>query len=350
MAAYINAPLCSYPGTVLPIHEESYQSYKKHLSDTTIAEFPKAIAGPAPKPKTNTTINRFSKETATTRRSSQASSYSSPTKSQLMETNKRLIEMLQAMQTELASHKAMMLDLQSRISLLEHDAAGIEEEAPAHVSPVLLEQLQLDLPSPVIPAGRESMSWWEACRNFADNCDTPFSAQEFLKTPGDYDEFDFHFGGLVTNPSVVNIGMNPDVEPASPPAVADLPSLTPTSDRDEQSQSSSPILSPQEVVEDLTLISTSEDGFEYDDIVERIVEFSKPRTLRPLLLHPPPTGKSTSDLDMGITALPQFPAETEAAEPSKRHSKGIRGMFNYKKLSRTRSSEGKGKHYALLSC
>ena len=106
-----------------------------------------------------------------------------------------------------------------------------------------------------------------------------------------------------------------------------------------------------EAAEELTLISTSEDGYEYDDIVERIVEFSKPSTLRPLLLHPPPTGKSTTDLGLEtITALPQFPAETEAAEPSKRQSKGIRGLFNYKKLSKTRSTEEKSKlHTHILT-
>jgi hypothetical protein len=356
MASYINAPLCSYPGTVLPIHDESYESYKKHLSGATVAEFPKAIT---PAPKKNTTINRFSQNTtssATLR--SRRSSYASSTKSQRGMSNKVLLEMLYDMQTELASYKAMMLSMQSRIAQLENSAAVVEKDASVVEVPVeapadapvevpVAPKVEKPKPRPVssaIPAGREDFSWWEACQRFADNCGTPVSAQESLDTSDDVDEFEFHFGGLATNPSVTDLHLGP----ASPPAVADLPSLTPTSDPDEQSQDgqsthSMSLILTGEVAEELTLISTSEDGYEYDDIVERIVEFSKPRTLRPLLLHPPPTGKSNPDLDLeAITALPQFPAETEAAEPSKRQSKGIRGLFNYKKLSRTRSAEEKG--------
>jgi hypothetical protein len=355
MASYINAPLCSYPGTVLPIHDESYESYKKHLSGATIAEFPKPIAASAP--KKNTTINRFSQDTtssATLR--SRRSSYAVSTKSQNKLSNRKLLEMLHDVQTELASYKALMSSMQSRIAQLEKNAAMVEEEPSVVEVPVeapVAPKVAQPKPRPVsaVPAGREDFSWWEACQRFADSCETPFSAQEFLKVPGDGGDFEFHYG-LASSLPVTDLPL----ESASPPAVADLPSLTPTSDPDELSQDgqstcSMPIMLPGDVVEELTLVSTSEDGYEYDDIVESIVEFSKPRTLRPLLLHPPPTGKSHSDLDLeAITALPEFPAEVEAIEPSKRQSKGIRGLFSYKKLSRTKSADEKGEcHVRILT-
>ena len=221
MASYINAPLCSYPGTVLPIHDESYESYKKHLSGATIAEFPKAIT---PAPKRNTTINRFSQTTtssATLR--SRRSSYASSTKSQRGLSNKVLLEMLFDMQTELASYKELMLSMQTRIEQLENNAAVIKKdpsvveipvEAPvdapveatveATVEVAAAPKVEKPKPRPVsraIPAGREDFSWWEACQRFADSCDTPFSAKESLGTSGDADEFEFHFGGLASTPA-----------------------------------------------------------------------------------------------------------------------------------------------------
>jgi hypothetical protein len=182
-------------------------------------------------PKGNTTLNRFSDITMSTKRAS----YASTTKSELRNSNQQMFEMLQSVQTELATHRTILADIQSRLSFLEHDAPTMVEScAPEVLSPVVdeLKPPQRAPPPPppkraslVIPPGRESQSWWQMCQKFAENCDTPCDPQEFLgKTPSGFDDFDFHFGGLPTTESV---------RPATPVdlEIDNVPALSPTSER-----------------------------------------------------------------------------------------------------------------------
>lgn len=388
MASSKTAPLPSYPGTILPIH--GHPAWK-HLSGTTMdkANLKEPVIQPrepmttsketavmavknlttrtpvvkdiASKdviskdevvylPKGNTTLNRFSDITTSTKRAS----YASTTKSELRQSNQQMFEMLQNLQTELATHRAIMLDIQSRLSFLEQDAPTMVDSCgPEVLSPVVdeLKPPQRSPPPPppkhaslVIPPGRESQSWWQACQNFAENCDTPIDPQEFLKTPSPFEDFDFHFGGLATADTV---------RPETPVelAIDDVPALSPESERhssggagietdveetvahspepERQSSESVESRSPSIFSECAPRLSglTMEHCEEIDSIIEQVVEFKKPAALPPLLLHPPPSGRTASILSVEeITALPDCPPVVEVSNDPQRHRKSIRSI------------------------
>jgi hypothetical protein len=305
-------------------------------------------------PTGNTTLNRFSDITMSTKRAS----YASTTKSQLRQSNEQLFEMLQNMQAELATHRAIMLDIQSRLSFIEQDAPTmVEDNAPEVLSPAVNELKPPSRPPPppprrassLIPPGRESQSWWQACQNFAENCDTPFNAQEFLKTPSHFEDFDFHFGGLPTDE---------EVRPASPVEIdiEDCPALSPeepTADfttgpvivlpeSERQSSEVAESRSPSIFSEGAPRISglTTDHCEEIDNIIEQVVEFKKPAALPPLLLHPPPSGRTASILSVEeITALPDLPLCIEVSSESQRHRKGIRSISSKWASLKGRSTE-----------
>ncbi|KZM25819.1 uncharacterized protein EKO05_0002600 [Ascochyta rabiei] len=354
MASSTRAPMPSYPGTILPIHDHPAW---KHLSgttmettttkappaqvkETTVADKRPIVAAEEPTtatkvptaatkepkiyvPTGNKTLNRFSDITTSTRRSS----YASTTKSQLRQSNQKLFEMLQNVQTELATHRAIMHDLQTRLSFIEQDAPTMVEDcAPEILSPADdLKPPQRPPPPPpprrtssLIPPGRESQSWWQACQNFAENCETPFDAQEFLKTSARFEDFDFHFGGLSTGG---------ESHPPSPIEIIVTPALSPKSKRQpsENDGPRLPIILSERAPRTSSL--TVEDEEERDSIIEQIVEFRRPAVLRPLLLHPPPSGRTASFLSVEeITALPDLPPVIEIANDSQRHRKGIRSI------------------------
>ena len=276
----------------------------------------------------NTTLNRFSDITTSTKRAS----FASTTKSELRQSNQQLFEMIQSLQAELATHRAIMLDIQSRLSFIEQDAPTMVEDGATEIfSPAVDELKPPQRPPPppprrassLIPPGRESQSWWQACQNFAENCDTPFSAQEFLKAPGGFEDFDFHFGGLATGDT------SEDVQPSSPMEVKieDTPALSPKSER--QSSEVARLRSPSIFSEGAPRTSglTLTDSDEPDDIIEQIVDFKKPAALPPLLLHPPPSGRTASLLSVEeITALPDLPPVSEVSSDPQRHRKGIRSI------------------------
>lgn len=377
MSSSTTAPLPSYPGTILPIHDHPAW---KHLSGTTMdkANLKEPVIQPkeptaVPKvtaaktlitrtavikdvstkadvvylPAGNTTLNRFSDITTSTKRAS----YASTTKSELRQSNQQMFEMLESLQSELATHRAIMLDIQSRLSFLEHDAPTMVEScAPEMLSPAVEELKAPSRPPPppprrastLIAPGLERQSWWQACQNFAENCDTPFNAQEFLKTPSRFEDFDFHFGGLA-----IGDGMEP--ETLVEIDIEDVPALSPESENHDsevgeieveepfalslepERQSSEDVesRSPSIFSEGAPRTSglTMDHCEEIDNIVEQIVEFKKPTALPPLLLHPPPSGRTASILSVEeITALPNLPPVAEVSADPQRHRKGIRSI------------------------
>ena len=339
----------SYPGTVLPIHDHPAW---KHLSGTSMETT--SIKEPGAQKKCITQKKEpvaqtkgpdvLAKETepesfvfiptedpALNKSSDiitsiKCSSYASTTKSQLRHANQQLFEMLQNIQAELATHRAIMLDVQSRLSLLEQDAPTmVGEIAPEILSPAEdLKPPQRPPPPPprrvssLIPPGRESQSWWQACQNFAENCDTPFSAQEFLNTPGQFEDFNFHFGGLTSDedaPATIPI----ETEDTSAPMTGSIRQ----SSEDEGSRPASIFSEGVPRSSGLTMDTCEEP----DNIIEQIVEFKKPTALPPLLLHPPPSGTSASVLSVEeITALPDIPPPSEVSADFQRHRKGIRSI------------------------
>ncbi|KAJ4368709.1 hypothetical protein N0V86_009618 [Didymella sp. IMI 355093] len=301
-------------------------------------------------PKGNTTLNRFSDITMSTKRAS----YASTTKSELRNSNQQMFEMLQSVQTELATHRTILSDIQSRLAFLEQDAPTMVEScAPEILSPVVdeLKPPQRAPPPPpqkraslVIPPGRESQSWWQMCQKFAENCDTPCDPQEFLQTPGRFEDFDFHFGGLATADSV---------RPATPVEldIDNVPALSPASERhpssdaeaevdaeeavgqspqpERQSSESVESRSPSIFSEGQPRLSglTMEHCEEIDNIIEQVVEFKKPAALPPLLLHPPRSARIVSRMSVEeITALPDCPPVVEVSITPQQHRKGMRSI------------------------
>ncbi|KAJ8118698.1 hypothetical protein OPT61_g385 [Boeremia exigua] len=386
MSSSTTAPLPSYPGTILPIHDHPAW---KHLSGTTMVKAnlkepviqpkestatPKdtVIRKPVTKvsvvkdvvnkedvvylPIGNTTLNRFSDITTSTKRAS----YASTTKSELRQSNQQMFEMLQNLQAELATHRALMLDIQSRLSFLEHDAPTIVElSAPEALSPAVetIKAPQRPPPPPprrtssLIPPGLERQSWWEACQHFAENCDTPFNAQEFLKTPSHFDDFDFHFGGLATDVEVepetlveIDIEDVPALSPESEnhDSEIEVEPFTLSSEPERQSSEDAESRSPSIFSEGAPRTSglTMDQCEDIDNIVEQIVEFKKPAALPPLLLHPPPSGRTASIMSVEeITALPGLPPVTEASSDLQRHRKGMRSISSKWASLKGRSAE-----------
>lgn len=311
-------------------------------------------------PKANTTLNRFSDITTSTKRAS----YASTTKSELRQSNQQMFEMIQNLQSEFATHRALLLDIQSRLSFLEQDAPTMVEScAPEVLSPVMDELKAPQRPPPppprrvssLIAPGLERQSWWQACQNFAENCDTPFNAQEFLKTPSRFEDFDFHFGGLATDGLVrceapVEIAIE-DVPALSPESenhdseVEDIENVEPlTLSPEPARQSSEGVESRSPSIfsegEPRTSGLTMDHCEEIDNIVEQIVEFRKPAALPPLLLHPPPSGRTASIMSVEeITALPDLPPIIEVSSDPQRHRKGIRSISSKWASLKGRSAE-----------
>lgn len=334
MTSAMSAPMPSYPGTVLPIHDHPAW---KHLSGTTMETTTKEPIAYTRELSWigNTTLNRFSEVTTSTKRSS----YASTTKSRLRKSNQQLFDMLQNIQTELATHRAIMLDVQSRLSFIEQDAPTMVEDVALEVLSPMDEPKPPQRPPPPPPRrasstilpGMETESWWQACQNFAGNCDTPFNAQEFLKTPSRFEDFDFHFGGLATD----------GVRTSTPPEIEDTPNHSPDLKR-HSSRSARP-RSPSIFSDEgspRTSGLTMDSYEEPDSIIEQVVEFKKPTITPLLLLHPPPTGRCASLSSVEeITALPQLPSPDEVPNDSPRHRKGIRSISSKWASLKGRSGE-----------
>lgn len=312
-------------------------------------------------PRTNTTLNRFSDITTITKRAS----YASTTKSELRQSNQQMFEMIQNLQSEFATHRAILLDIQSRLSFLEQDAPTMVEScAPEVLSPVMDELKAPERPPPppprrassLIAPGLERQSWWQACQNFAENCDTPFNAQEFLNTPSRFEDFDFHFGGLATDGGLVGPQAPVDID------IEDVPALSPESEHhssvaddvdieeplalspeparqsSEDAESRSPSIFSEG--EPRTSGLTVDHCEEIDNIVEQVVEFRKPAALPPLLLHPPPSGRTASIMSIEeITALPDLPSIIEVSSDPRRHRKSIRSISSKWASLKGRSAE-----------
>lgn len=334
MATFLKSPMSPSSLHTFSFHEGIAKKDTTHLSGATMLDFsngPGAYLATA-----DTSPNEVSNSRSMSRRSS----YASTTKSKLRKSNHNLIEMLQSIQTELTAHRSIMLDIQSRLSHLEHPSFFNSKVGRPNDSPEVMEVEHAPIKRDN-NITRESQAWWESCQNFAQNCDTPFNVNEFLKTPRRLSGFEFNFEALNTKP----------VTPPITPEMDDIPGLTPASDRDEQSDAGTSedfaqILTDARFPTSDPTLRNDEDG---SDIVEQIVEFDKIKIPMPPLLQSPPRSlrsKSASILSPGedITALPNLPPPPPpppppAAETSQRYYKGIRSLFTYKALLKNKSTE-----------
>ncbi|KAH7377340.1 hypothetical protein BKA66DRAFT_588925 [Pyrenochaeta sp. MPI-SDFR-AT-0127] len=337
MATFLKSPMSPSSLQTFSFHAGTAKNDTTHLSGATMLDFSNGREAYL------ATADTSPSEAFNLDQQSRRSSYASTTKSQLRHSNHTLIEMLQNIQTELTAHRSIMLDIQSRVSNLEHTTRVDNKEGSVRLPEI--NEVQLPPIKRTSNLTRESQAWWESCQNFAHNCDTPFNVNEFLKTPRRFSGFDFNFEAMKAKQGT----------PPMTPEVDDIPGLTPASDRDEHSDADThedlaqPFTDARFPTSDPTL-GNGDDG---SDIVERIVEFDKIKIPMPPLLQSPPRSlrsKSASILspEEGITALPDLPPPPPpVAETSQRYYKGIKSLFTYKALLRNRTSD-KGELCASL--
>lgn len=306
-----------------PLEDDSIINHANHLSGMTLADFtsePKA-------PPAGTSLSRdqqISPSIARSKRTSRASV--STTKSELRQTNSILVGMLQNIQAELASHRAILLNIQNRVSTLESGSESGEHESQAASQATLR-----------VPGGRNAPSqrdsklapeiadWWQACQTFARNAEPPMSAREFLHTPQRFSGFDFRWEKPVS-------------PPASPPAVEDLPDLEPTSEGD-HSDDDSPTGENVFLGEEMaaSIVGSTKDT--EVGIRHRTVEFDARKPPSTPILQPAPGAKPVV-VDVNDTLVA---TEPEVVDSSHRFFKGIRSLVTYKAHLKQKNSD-KGEH------
>jgi hypothetical protein len=304
------------------IHDDSSKLDMSHLSGMTIAEFNKEpqinLIHPSPSGSQRSSMMNLKRASVAT---------TSTTKSQLRQTNNILIHMLNNIQTELAAHRTIMLDIQHRVSHLEHESSasvGIDTPRAA----LLTLEGNRDASrrsSKLVP--QEGRTWWEACQNYARNAEPPISAREFLRTPVRHSGFDFQFSDRFQ-------ANNP---PATPPAVDDLPPLTPTSEEGGSSEFGTPTRHDISLGEELlTSTPTTEktDAEIETDIQEHIVEVTKGKMPAPPTLQPPPGVKPVLVEKKEVVAS----IEPEISTYQYRHYKGIRSLATYRALMKNKTT------------
>ncbi|KAF2186686.1 hypothetical protein K469DRAFT_572250 [Zopfia rhizophila CBS 207.26] len=241
--------------------------------------------------------------------------------------------MLQNIQTELSAHRSIMLDIQHRVSHLEHESvASANGDAPQLAALQALEGHGSKRNSRLVPP--EGQTWWQACQNFARNSDPPMSAAEFLRTPKRFSGIDWQYGP----PSA-----KPQTPPMTPPDVEELPPLTPTSE-DEDSEHSD-IDTPRakhdvEINADEVIASTPKEAEVeiQDDIKESFVDVDKKKMPSAPILHPPPGGKPISvNSEEVITAVPTAPVAS--IDNPHRYYKGKRSLATYQAVLKHKKTD-----------
>ena len=249
-------------------------------------------------------------------------SVASTTKSSLRHSNHLLIEMLQNITTELAAHRSILLDVQSRVSHLEHESVNNDPPLSALRA---LEGQRSKRNSRLAPP--EGQAWWEACQNFARNSEEPMSAKEFLRTPRRFSGFDWKYGPAPSRGS--------HTPPATPPAVDEVPPLTPTSEEEgDQADVHTPTKHDITIKVDRQEVTPKATDIE-GDIKEHTVEVDKKNMPPAPVLLPPPVGKPTP-------IIPEAPVAVQTLENPQRYYKGIKSASTYRALMKnTKSDKGK---------
>ncbi|KAH9860964.1 hypothetical protein IAQ61_010700 [Plenodomus lingam] len=302
----------------------------------------------------------------------QSPSEPSTAKIQLQQSNRRLLELLESVQAELDKQRALMRDIQNRVSTLEHEsesnavtrvqssATSVTSSSQTHIKAA--PKCTSNLPM-------ESRAWWEACQTFAHNCSTPFNATEFLVTPHQPQpqqsiaspqqpqqqqqlsalNFDFAFENnpnnntdddaqtFVARPTASEILLTEDFNNAVP-KLAHVPSPTaPESGIDTtpttiirsitiETQTHVAPIAPSPPAPTTTTTITAQSSTPEPPILERVLDLSHAKIRAPPLLQSPPrslknkasvvtTLEQYEELDdcyedSDITALPEIPALT----------------------------------------
>jgi hypothetical protein len=318
MTSVVEAPLRPMSADTCPSVDDPIDVDISHLSGMTMTELTKQ-----PKIHLITTSPAVSKRSSLMASSKRASvNTTSTTKSQLRHSNHLLIEMLQNIQSELATQRTIMLDIQHRVSHLEDESSIGEDNSNTLAALKALEGGKDASRRSSKMIGPEGLFWWETCRNFARNSESPIDMGEFLRTP--------------RPSSGLKESLRPNTPPTTPPAVDDLPPLTPTSEECD-SNVSTPMKHDILLGEEIFSSTPRGSGVDDDagsDIKERVVEVNKKRLPAPPVLLPPPGAKSV---------VAEFEeAEPEVTQNPHRFYKGVKSLSTYKALLKHKATE-KGK-------
>ncbi|KAF1955048.1 hypothetical protein CC80DRAFT_536453 [Byssothecium circinans] len=326
------------------IHEDESSTIDvSHLSGMTLSNFKSTAKEPQPQihlidaspsvslTKSSRSMRSSASVLANSKRSSMASV--STSKSQLRHTNHLLIGMLQNIQSELETHRTIMLDIQHRVSHLESESeVGRDEDR--HLSTLhVLEGSKNASQRNSMRVPQEGLSWWQACQAFARNSEPPISAAEFLRTPKRVSGFEFDFFRPQSE--------KPNTPPSTPPQIDDLPPLTPTSEDGENSDLDTPTRHDIFVGEDMYTstprMSPTQPDVD-DEIKGQEVEVNKKHMPMPPILMPPPAGKNIAS-EAGEDPVPVTFEEPQTVRNSQRYYKGVRSLSTYKALLKNKSTE-----------
>ncbi|KAH7121061.1 hypothetical protein B0J11DRAFT_569824 [Dendryphion nanum] len=310
------------------LHTSTQHTHSKmdisHLSGATMADIttePKIQLIAASEAGSNrSSMSKFSSN-------SKRCSVASTTKSELRRSNNLLIEMLQNIQTELNTHRTIMLDIQHRVSHLEHESvASIDNESPHKTALHALESNVSKQKGSLVPP--ESQFWWQTCKNFAQNADPPMSATEFLKTPRRFSGLTWEYG----------VPSRPQSPPITLPDVEDIPPLTPTSEEDDASDPDTPVKANNKINKSDTrpLVSRLADNSLENNIVEQMVEMNKKNLPAPPTLQTPPPGRSAAP-----SVAPELPKKNPL-----RYYKGVKSVATYKAIMKNKNTEKQ--HFVLV--
>ncbi|KAJ4351991.1 uncharacterized protein N0V89_007337 [Didymosphaeria variabile] len=321
------------PRHMSPLDNDSSINHVTHLSGMTLADFttqePQLHLVEASSSSSKQPLQSPSTMNLTSKRSSRVSA--STTKSQLRQTNSILVGMLQDIQNELVTHRAILLNIQNRVSTLEDESiASANKDGP---QTTLRAPEGHDAPSKhnsklLAP---EASHWWQACKNFASNAEPPISAREFLKTPQRLSSFDLTWDA-------------PNNPPLAPPDIDDIPPLSPASDKSDDSELVSPI-GQNVFLGELSALGPNIAGpsGEVDvNIIERTVESDMKKFPAPPALQPAPGAKSAVVENEDLVAA----IEPKLVGNSQQYFKGLKSLATYRALLKHKPSEKE--HHVLI--
>ena len=333
MTTFLNSPSSPKPvhGTFYD-DERSIRDTSRHAANLSGATMLDLISGPE-----GTIAAAYNEAASTPTKSTSKSkrpSHASATKSQLRQTNRTLLEIVQNIQAELAFQREAMLDMQTRIYHLETrpcNHAGnhtSDDVVPSPPKPPPRKRPEVRS-KPAKSTTRETARRRDAHQKHAERRGAANKDGAFWKSPTRFSGFNFNFDLLETVPDSRDA---PEVLRASPPLL-------------EKDEHSDPFTSgKRKTPSRITRVLTGEPTAMYHDVVsdirEHVIDFDRVRTPVPPILQTPPRSSRSKlntaySRDDEITALPQVPVIPSTIEETPHHRKGIKSLFMYKTFSKS---------------
>ncbi|USP76273.1 uncharacterized protein yc1106_03547 [Curvularia clavata] len=285
-------------------------------------------------------------------------SYASSTTTQLRQTNRTLVEIVQSAQSELAIQRQAMLDMQSRILQLESALYNNNTGSVPRIIDATKRSKSQIKPSQSMPLKIEQRRD-TTTRSKPTKLDRAPSMPEFWESPSRFSGFNFNFDLLETVPKNQPVPQQPHQAPEVYKPLPLQPTSTTTLPKNvtlENGQTSTR-MSRDDIMDRTSMYHEA-----VSDIKEHVIEYEKVKVPFPPLLHSPPKSSrskvapTTHDGDDELTALPQMPTTSfpEAQRSVSRNRKGIKSMLIYRTFSKsfksdcTHTFDRRSSHYAQV--